>query len=200
MKQLKNMKETLVAATQAQLTNLENVNTQELGCAIDMIKDLSEAIYYCSITKSMEEAKEEQEKQMEMAKYQQQQQQQNGGQQMYSEEPRRMYYTEPRANPNTNSSMNQQTSRSSNGSNTRNYQEFEYYPNPYGGRSTERRRTYMESKHSNDKATSMKELEHYAQDLTSDVIEMIEGATLEEKQMLAKKLTILANKIQNSNV
>lgn len=197
MKQLKNMKETLVAATQTQLTNLENVNTQELGCAIDMIKDLSEAIYYCSIAKSMEEAKEEQEKQMEMAKYQQQQ---SGGQQMmYQEEPKRMYYTEPRANPNTNSSMNQQTSRSSNGNNTQNHQEFEYYPNPYSGRSTERRRTYMESKHSSDKATSMKELEHYAQDLTSDVIEMIEGATLEEKQMLAKKLTILANKIQNNN-
>lgn len=188
MKQLKNMKETLVAATQAQLTNLENVNTQELGCAIDMIKDLSEAIYYCSIAKSMEEAKEEQEKQMEMAKYQ------NGGQQMmYQEEPRRMYYTEPRANPNTNSSMNQQT----NGA--RNHQEFEYYPNPYSGRSTERRRTYMESKHLNDKSASMKELEYYAQDLTSDVIEMIEGATLEEKQMLAKKLTILANKIQSNN-
>ena len=194
MKQLKNMKETLVAATQAQLTNLENVNTQELGCAIDMIKDLSEAIYYCSIAKSMEEAKEEQKKQMEMAKYQ------NGGQQMmYQEEPRRMYYTEPRANPNTNSSMNQQTSRSSNGNNTGNYQEFEYYPNPYSGRSTERRRTYMESKHLNDKSASMKELEYYAQDLTSDVIEMIEGATLEEKQMLAKKLTILANKIQSNN-
>lgn len=193
MKQLKNMKETLVAATQAQLTNLENVNTQELGCAIDMIKDLSEAIYYCSIAKSMEEAKEEQEKQMEIAKYQQQ----IHYKEMYPEEPRRMYYTEP--NTDTNSSMNQHTSTTKPSNSTRNPQEFEYYPNPYIGRSTERRRTYMESKHLNDKSASMKELEHYAQDLTSDIIEMIEGATLEEKQMLAKKLTILANKIQSNN-
>jgi DNA polymerase III delta prime subunit len=34
--------------------NLENVNTDELGAAIDMIKDLEEAIYYHTITKAME--------------------------------------------------------------------------------------------------------------------------------------------------
>ena len=56
MNQLNQMKEILIGATQGQLATLSNVNTEELGCAIDMIKDLSEAIYYCSIVKSMEEA------------------------------------------------------------------------------------------------------------------------------------------------
>ena len=36
------------------MTNLESVDTKELGEAIDMIKDLSEAIYYCIITEAME--------------------------------------------------------------------------------------------------------------------------------------------------
>ena len=32
-------------------TNLRHLNAHELGEVIDMIKDLSEAIYYCSMTK-----------------------------------------------------------------------------------------------------------------------------------------------------
>jgi len=36
--------------------NLHQVDTHELGEVIDMIKDLEEALYYCSITKAMEES------------------------------------------------------------------------------------------------------------------------------------------------
>jgi len=36
--------------------NLESANTKELGEAVDMIKDLSEAEYYCSITEAMSES------------------------------------------------------------------------------------------------------------------------------------------------
>ena len=46
--------------------DLSSVNTHELGAAIDMIKDLEEAIYYCTIVESMEEQKEEQEKEKYM--------------------------------------------------------------------------------------------------------------------------------------
>ena len=53
------MKETLMSSVQSQLGNLDNVDAKELGEAVDMIKDLSEAIYYCTITKEMEECKEE---------------------------------------------------------------------------------------------------------------------------------------------
>lgn len=59
MERLKQMKETLMSSVQSQLGNLDNVDAKELGEAVDMIKDLSEAIYYCTITKEMEECKEE---------------------------------------------------------------------------------------------------------------------------------------------
>ena len=55
MERLKSMKDTLMATVQAQMGNLQDVCTEELGEAIDMIKDLSEAIYYCTITEAMNE-------------------------------------------------------------------------------------------------------------------------------------------------
>lgn len=200
MKQLKNMKETLVSATQAQLANLQNVNTKELGCAIDMIKDLSEAIYYCSIVKSMEEAQEQQKMQQPMMYYRESypyypERDQDRGQ-------NRMYFSDGGSGNNsagtsthTSNSSTDSTNRSGG---TRNFQEFQYYPNPYEGRSPERRRTYMESRQNGDKSVGMKELEHYAQELTSDIVEMMQDATAEEKQMLARKLTVLSNKIQSA--
>ena len=59
MERLKAMKETLMSAAQSQMGNLASTDTKELGEVIDMIKDLEEAIYYCSITESMKEHKEE---------------------------------------------------------------------------------------------------------------------------------------------
>ena len=53
---LKMMKAQLENCVQSQMSNLEEVDTRELGQAIDMIKDLSEAIYYCTITESMEKS------------------------------------------------------------------------------------------------------------------------------------------------
>ena len=62
MKQLKQMKETLMGAVQSEISHLDKANCHELGAAIDMIKDLSEAIYYCSIVESMEDSVKEQKK------------------------------------------------------------------------------------------------------------------------------------------
>ena len=50
---LKHMKETLMCAVEMQLCELGEVDTKELGEAIDMIKDLEEAIYYCTVTEAM---------------------------------------------------------------------------------------------------------------------------------------------------
>ena len=61
MERLKNMKETLLSAAQSQMGNLAAADTKELGQVIDMIKDLEEAIYYCSITEAMKENKEKEE-------------------------------------------------------------------------------------------------------------------------------------------
>ena len=63
MEQLKHMKETLTSCVGAQIAgHMDTVEASELGAAIDMIKDLSEAIYYCTITEAMEEKEEEGEK------------------------------------------------------------------------------------------------------------------------------------------
>lgn len=48
--ELKKMKDQLVTCVQSQLTDIPKANTHELGEAVDMIKDLAEAIYYCTIT------------------------------------------------------------------------------------------------------------------------------------------------------
>ena len=41
------MKECLIHYVEQEMCNLPEVNAEELGEAIDMIKDLEEAIYYC---------------------------------------------------------------------------------------------------------------------------------------------------------
>ena len=57
MERLKAMKETLVSAAQSQMGNLAATDTKELGEVIDMIKDIEEATYYCTIIKSMNHGK-----------------------------------------------------------------------------------------------------------------------------------------------
>ena len=59
MERLKHMKECLVGCVQGQHSHLDTVDTKELGEAVDMIKDLSEAIYYCTITEAMDKKENE---------------------------------------------------------------------------------------------------------------------------------------------
>jgi signal transduction histidine kinase len=55
MDRLKHMKHKLIEVAEIEINeNLENVDTKELGEVIDMIKDLAEAIYYCTVTEAME--------------------------------------------------------------------------------------------------------------------------------------------------
>lgn len=86
MERLKSMKETLMSCVQGQMGNLGQIDTHELGEAIDMIKDLEEAMYYCAKTKEIEEEKKEKEELLKMHKYR-------------KEEPRYYmmpYYLDPR--------------------------------------------------------------------------------------------------------
>ena len=184
MEQLKHMKETLISCVQNQMSHLDTVDTEELGDVIDMIKDLEEAIYYSTITKAMEGKEKE------------------GGNQYhhYYTEYRdmdrpegRMYY------PDGNSSNH--TSMSSGGNNTRSYMEWNYpmERDRREGRSPMSRKTYMEAKEMRQpKTAQMKELEKYLQELTSDIIEMIQDASPEEKAFLEKKISALATKINQA--
>ena len=55
----------------------------------------------------------------------------------------------------------------------------------------------MESKElHHDKSKQMQELDKYMKELTDDILEMINDATPEEKQMLSQKLRTLASKVQ----
>lgn len=180
---LKWMKDCLICTVENQLCHLDEVDTEELGDAIDMIKDLEEAIYYCTVTEAMN--KQGKEMHMEMKK----------GDHHQSPEDDRMYYGYPMyadsGHPN-----------SGNGTSSTNHTGGRmYYDDPMGrdedaGRSHMSRKMYMEAKHMNkDKATQLRELEKYMQELSQDITEMIADASPEEKQYLEKKITALASKI-----
>lgn len=72
---------------------------------------------------------------------------------------------------------------------------------PYAGCSYITRHEYMESKKAHhDKAMRMKELDKYMQELTQDMIEMLDGITPDEHQLLEKKMTTLTTKIASMGV
>ena len=199
MDRLKSMKETLMNCVQGQLGHLDSVDSKELGEAIDMIKDLEEAIYYKTITESMEK-KEKEEPKYNNYYYTEYRpdhyrDMDRGIGKMYY--PDRMYYSDGGGNSNGNSG----TGYSSGGSNgnSRSYTERELpvaMRDYREGRSPMSRKMYMESKEMHkDKAAQMKELEKYMHELTEDITEMIEGASPEEKTLLQQKISGLASKI-----
>lgn len=217
MEKFKQIKEALVNCIQAQVgQGLKEVDTKELGEAIDMLKDMEEAIYYHSITKAMEESKEE-EKYREKYYSMYPRMMYNDGERMYADgnnnggsrnysdmmynDGNRMYYNGGGNSSNSGGSRGGQSGGNSGGS--RNYDGGQYYPYPAEirdyreGKSPVTRRNYMESKElHHDKAKQMQELEKYMKELTDDILEMIKEASPEEKQILSQKLATLATKVQ----
>ena len=150
MKHLKEMKKMLIDCVYCQMSHLEDVNTKELGEAIDMIKDLSETIYYCTIVEAM-------------------------GSEEKGEEHHDAHHA----------------------SNTANHGDGPTHHGAGETNSAMTRKHYMESKELHkDKTVILQELEKYAQELTSEMVEMIEDATPEEKQYLSNRLAVLATKIK----
>lgn len=62
IERLKHIKETLMCAVESQMYNLTEVDAEELGEVVDMIKDIEEALYYCAVVEAMEESEEDGEK------------------------------------------------------------------------------------------------------------------------------------------
>lgn len=197
---LKHVKESLMCCVEGQMHHLDTVDTKELGEAIDMIKDLEEAIYYCTITEAMKE------KEKEPQHYRTNENHYDD----YSEESR-LYLDGSRGSGNGGSSSSGGRSgqrgsggRTMNGNSRprNNDGEFTDMKNSSSmrddreGRSGEIRKLYMEGKeYEHSKDEQMKELEKYVHELTEDIVEMIEDATPEEKQFLSKKMATLATKI-----
>lgn len=190
MEHLKCMKDKLISCIESQIEgNLEYANTQELGEAVDMVKDLSEAIYYCTITEAMDEK----------GGYR------DGGHHKsthYYEDSRYkkypddyyppIYYYEGGDRRGIESNYYDDTS-------TRYMSRERSYPmlpDRSGDRSSMTRRRYMDGKSRNDKQMQMKELEQYTQELAADLTDMIQDASPEEKQLLQQKISLLASKIK----
>ena len=187
---LKWMKDTLICVVENELCNLESVDTEELGEAIDMIKDLEEAIYYCTVTEAMNNPQNEKMWEMKKSDHHQE----NGDSRMYYYP---MMYADGRSRRSDGTSHNDGRNGSVNSTNGRNYYEEPVeWRDEREGRSHISRRMYMEARDmKRDKATQLRELEKYMQELSQDITEMIADASPEEKQYLEKKITALATKI-----
>ena len=197
MERMKNMKETLIGCVQAQMSHLDTVDTKELGEVVDMIKDFSEAIYYCTITEAM--AGKEKETQQQHHHY-------YTDYRMMDRGNGRMYYEEGMSNGNhmtsgTNSASTQ--GNNARGGGSRGYYERELpweMRDEREGRSHMSRKNYMEAKEMHhDKNVKLKELEKYMQELSNDMVEMISDTSPEEKQLLEKRLAALSAKIGQLN-
>ena len=193
MEKLKDIKCRLVEAVQAQVADLKHVNAKELGEVIDAIKDIEEAMYYCSIIQAMEKTEEDEEKHQSFNNIN--------------------YYMEPTAYPDhivngrkmyDGRAMYDERSMHDRSSGDRQYYVpyMEYAPYMMRDKDwredklSKSRRTYVEGKMNKVKDTeSMQDLEHYIKDLGDDLTDMIQNSSPEEKQMLSQKLQMLATKV-----
>lgn len=180
MERLKAIKEQLIACVQGQMGDLTKVDAKELGEVIDMIKDLAETMYYCSVTEAMDDAKENEEKRSTY----------------YYMEKYLPYYPYSRKDDYDYGRMYYDKTPKESENDT--YEEVMPMRDEREGRSGPRRRMYMESKAMHqDQSKKIQELESYMRELTNDITEMIQDASPEEKAVLQKKVNTLAAKLQN---
>ena len=176
MKQLNTIKEMLVSVIEGQMSNLSSADTKEMGEVIDMIKDLAEAEYYCTITEAMTEK----EKEKYEPKFYPIATNYGGNNGDMDRGNGKMYYDEYRY-PERELPFDM-----------RDYRE---------GRSGRSRKMYMESKEMHkgntpeDKEAKRKELDKWMTDIGSDIKELVHDMSAEEKQTAKTKLTNLANSL-----
>lgn len=203
---------------------MESLDTKEMKEVAEILNELSEAEYFCTLTKAMGEyeyGKEyDMDGPMEERRFYRGRARDSMGrfksrrgydemmdyQEMYpmehyrdmDREHGRMYYS---SGGGSGSSGGNSMSGSM-GSSTRNYGGDSGMRDYREGRSGQSRRSYMETKEARpgnsteDKQVKTKELEKYMNELASDITEMIAGASAEEKTMLKTKMQTLMQKIQ----
>jgi hypothetical protein len=179
---------------------IENIDTEEMSEVVDMIKDLSEAMYHRTITVAMEDSEYGVDYDWEGRKGYRGQMRDSKGRytsrrrsympmmrdydwdnmQMDRDMDRehgKMYYTEPMTMRNDNQTHSE-------------------------SRYDRARRGYEESKamHKSgsveDKKKNMESLEHYMKELSEEMAELIESMDASEKTMVRSKLQTLAQKVQ----
>lgn len=207
IKHIHEMLEKLTECAKTQLDmGTDHIDSCEFGRVTDMIKDLSEAMYYRTVTKEMENAGWNELMEM-FEKYG------DGGRRYYDH----YRYADGRFAPKGH------------GTYRRGYEEPPYYhmtPEMYRdmdrdmgrmyyteptmntsmrdsreGRSGMSRRAYMENKELHkantpaDKEAKVRDLNTYMTELATDMTEIINDATPEEKSVLKSKLSALVTKI-----
>lgn len=186
---------------------VENVNTKEMGEAVDMIKDLCEAEYKAVIVKSMKKADEEEEEyNKELLRALKDEYGEEGGRRYYDEYryangrfapkgrgTRRGYEEPPYYHMYPDRDMDREYGRM-------------YYTEPTATHTSESgydraKRMYTETKEMHkantpeDKEHKMKSLDSYTKELASDITGMVADMSAEEKNLLRTKLSTLVSKI-----
>ena len=225
IKHIHEMIEKLAECSKMELEKgIENVDTKEMGEVAEILNELCEAEYFCTITKAMKESEYGEEYDMNgpmeerryyrgrlrdsMGRFKSRRgyDEMIGYEEMYpmehyrdmDREHGRMYYS---SGGGSGSSGGNSMSGSM-GSGSRNYGGDSGMRDYREGRSGQSRRSYMETKEARpgnsaeDKQVKTKELEKYMNELASDITEMIAGASAEEKTMLKTKMQTLMQKIQ----
>lgn len=177
MDNLKKIKDKLETTIVSQLENgIENVDTQEMGMAIDMLKDIASTIYHCTLVKAMESS--EYGKDYD----------ENGAYKYYTP----YYHDSEHMNKGD---MDYSASKMRQGRPDTMYPSRFYYSDGntgYMGKSGNVRRRYFESK---DPSSKMQSLEDYANTLNEDLSEMVSTASDNEKAMLKNKLQMIAQRL-----
>ena len=219
IKRMHEMIEKLSEAAECEFSKgIENVDTCEMDKVVDMMKDLSEAMYYRTLTKAMQESDTEEIMEMfdkygddgkryyDMWRYKSGRfaPKGRGTRRGYEEPP--YYHMNPdmykEHDPEYWRDLDRSEGRLYFSEPVKNTMNIGNTHDKKDGRSWKSRRGYMESKElhkSNtpeDKKHKMHDLEEYAKELTDDVVEMISDMSAEEKNLLRAKLQTLVQKIQ----
>lgn len=193
---------------------VENVNTEEMGEAVDMIKDLCEAEYKAVIVKSMKKADEEEEEyNKELLRALKDEYGEEGGRRYYDEyryangrfAPKgreiRRGYTEP---PYYHMPLNyndMEYMRDMDKSRGKMYYSEPIAPHVSESNYDRAKRHYTETKEmhkgasTEDKEHKMKALDMYIRELSGDISELLNDMTPDERNLLRTKMSNLASKL-----
>lgn len=208
---MEKMIECLVNKAKAELDNgIENVDTHEMYEVVDIIKDLAEAKYKCTVVKAMEDAEEDGDLKGKLAK-------------LTSDDEMRFYTTQNRRYQSRmpieddypyykrnrmprmyyDGDMSSSSEYGTNGAvvSSRSDANTADHTPRQESRYDRARRNYTESKVAHNRDTledtqaNIDELESYMRVLGDDITDMIKSASPEEKDILRQKLTSLTARI-----
>lgn len=209
IKRMHDMIETLSERAKAELDKgIEYVDTEEMGKVVDMLKDLSEAMYYRTLTKTMDESSDEEILEM-FDRY--------GDRRFYDDyryangrfapkgKGTRRGYIEPpyyHQMPDDYRTWEDKPMQER----MRDFDRMSgrmHYTEPITatrdsreGKSGMMRRSYIEAKEMHkDKDTTMQELEKYLKGVSEDITDVIGSMTPEERSMLKSKMSTLVTKL-----